>query len=372
MTSTFLQTEGTNPHADPRIQVCEDIGNICHTKVVGISSNDRIKVVEDSIDIPPLVATGHGSDTFFELLKGTRSDAKTVATKVKPEELETLAKIREASFRLMEGESERAEGLLGECHGKSGFLWRFGEDDKIIGVSDVPPTFGLDLLIEGVENNVGKQRRDDAPLGSTLSGDADDATITDTGFEEGLEKTDDATVCDPGTNAGYNNLVVNSVEEGGDIRVNNAAEAFLGIVNCGCYSVVSLATWPEAIASIREEGIEDRRQDLIDRLLAHAVDYNWNSQGALLLGVGRFRDVDAPDRLRYEAIFHELALKLSQVSFRILFKGADSHPIEPMGTLIGANPTPSGPEVVPIVNFIDKRMSFQHRSPLAYYTFATR
>ena len=73
------------------------------------------------------------------------------------------------------------------------------------------------------------------------------------------------------------------------------------------------------------------------------VSLGWNTQRTLLLGVGRLGDVDATDRLRYEAIFHELALKLSQVSYRILFEGTDSHPIEPIGTLVAPDPAPRYP-----------------------------
>jgi len=308
MAGFALQTEAANPHTNPLIQTAESVGDLCHTEVVGISPNDRVKVLEDSLDIPPLLSPGHDSDTVFELLKGTRSDAKAEAAKVKPEELKSLMEIRETSFGLMEREFEISKDLLSVSHSESGFLWRFGENDEVIGVSDVPPTFGFDLLIEGVEDNIGEQRRDDAPLRSTLGGDADDATVTDTGFEEGLEKTDDTAVGDPGTDSGYNNLVVNSVEEGGDVCVNDVEEAFSCVLNCGCNSVVSPATRPETETSIREKGFEDRGQDLIDRLLAHAVDYDGNTQRALLLGVGRFRDVDATDRMRFEAVFHELAL----------------------------------------------------------------
>jgi hypothetical protein len=284
------------------------VKHLCHTEIVGISSDDRVKVLEDSLDIPPLLSVGHVSDTVFELLDGTRSDAKAEAAKVKPQELETLVKIRETSFGLMEGESEISEDLLSVGHSESGFLWRFRENDEVIGVSDMPPAFGLDFLVKGVEDNIGEQWRDDAPLRSTLGGDADDATITDTGFEEGMEKTDDTAVCDPGTNSGYNNLVVNSVEKGGDVCVDDEEEAFPCVLNCGCDSVMSPATWSETEASGREMGLEDRRQDLIDRLLAHAVNYHGNTERALLLGVRRLGDVDATNRMRFEAVFHELAL----------------------------------------------------------------
>jgi hypothetical protein len=59
---------------------------------VGISSNDRIEVIDDSLDVPPLLSPGHIPDTVFELLNGARSDAKAEASKVKPQELEALVR----------------------------------------------------------------------------------------------------------------------------------------------------------------------------------------------------------------------------------------------------------------------------------------
>ena len=158
-----LQTEAANPHANPLIQTSEGLKDLCRTEIVGVSSNDRVKVLDDSLDVPPLLSAGHVSDTVFELLNGTRSDAKAEAAKVKPQELKPLVKIRETSFGLMERETEIPEDLLSVGHSESGFLWRFRENDEVIGVSDMPPTFGFDLLVKGVEDNIGEQRRDDPP-----------------------------------------------------------------------------------------------------------------------------------------------------------------------------------------------------------------
>jgi len=122
MAGTPLQPEGADTHADPFVQVRKRFGYLSDTKIVSISPNDGIKVKEDSLDIPPLVSPGHGADALFELLKGTRSDAKTEASKVKPQEFKALVKIREAGFCLMEREIEISKDLLGVSHGKSGFL----------------------------------------------------------------------------------------------------------------------------------------------------------------------------------------------------------------------------------------------------------
>ena len=111
-TGFALQTEAASPHANPLIQVAESVKHLCHTEIVGVSSNDRVKVLEDSLDVPPLLPPDHVSDTVFELLNGTRSDAKAEASKVKPQELKALVEIRETRFALMERESEISKDLL--------------------------------------------------------------------------------------------------------------------------------------------------------------------------------------------------------------------------------------------------------------------
>jgi len=97
---------------------------------------------------------------------------------------------------------------------------------------------------------------------------------------------------------------------------------------------VSIATWPEAEASNREVRVEDGAQDLIDRLLTHAVGYSGDTERAHLFGVRGFGDIDATNRKRVVAVFHELALKLAQVGFDVLLVGANRHPVETMDTLL--------------------------------------
>ena len=122
MTGTPLQPEGADTHANPFVQMRKRFGHLGDTKIVSISPNDGIEVKEDSLDISPLVSPSHGADALFELLKGTRPNAKTEASKVEPQEFKTLVEIREAGFRLMEREIEIPKDLLGVSHGKSGFL----------------------------------------------------------------------------------------------------------------------------------------------------------------------------------------------------------------------------------------------------------
>ena len=141
----------------------------------------------------------------------------------------------------------------------------------------MPPTLRLNGLVKGVENDVGEQRGDDATLWSSLHWDADDAILTDTGGEEALKEADDAAVRDFSASLGHHNPVVKPVEEGGNVRVNDVAEAVLPVQDCGCDGVVSFTAWPESVASFRESRFEDGRQDLIDRLLTDAIGYSGDS-----------------------------------------------------------------------------------------------
>ena len=109
MAGFALQTEAANPHADPLIQASESVKHLSHTKIVGISSDDRVKVLEDSLDIPPLLPPGHVSDTVFELLNGTLSDAKAEAAKVKPQELKSLVEIRKGKMRRKMGTQKNGD-----------------------------------------------------------------------------------------------------------------------------------------------------------------------------------------------------------------------------------------------------------------------
>ncbi len=153
-TSLMLQTEATDTHANPPIQDTKSPEHLGHPEVIGVPPNDRVKVLEDGLDIPTLLSAGHVTDTVFELFKGTRSNAKAEASKVEPQELKTLAKIRETRFGLMERKSKSPKDLLGVDQSKSGFFWRFRENDKVIGVSHMTPALGFDILIKGVEDKV--------------------------------------------------------------------------------------------------------------------------------------------------------------------------------------------------------------------------
>jgi hypothetical protein len=76
----MLQTEAANPHANPLIKSSKRPEDLCDTEVVGKSSNDRVEVIDDRIDIPPLLSTSHKADTVFELFKGALSNFNPTST----------------------------------------------------------------------------------------------------------------------------------------------------------------------------------------------------------------------------------------------------------------------------------------------------
>jgi hypothetical protein len=72
---------------------------------------------------------------------------------------------------------------------------------------------------------------------------------------------------------GHYNLVVEFVEEGGDIRINHMSETILPVFNRGCNGVMGFAARPESETARRETRFEDGGEYLIYRLLAHAIHY---------------------------------------------------------------------------------------------------
>ena len=55
VTGFALSTEAANPHTNPLIQISERMIDLCHAEIVGKTSKDRIQVIKDSLDIPPLL-----------------------------------------------------------------------------------------------------------------------------------------------------------------------------------------------------------------------------------------------------------------------------------------------------------------------------
>jgi len=170
---------------------------------------------------------------------------------------------------------ESLKHLPDVVQGFRGFLGGAGEDQEIVCISDKPPVSLFDGLVQAVENDISDEWRNDAALRTSLSRDADNSVLTYSCLEEGLDESDYAPVGYLGADLGHHNLVVESVEEGGYIRINHMAETVLPVLNRGCDGVVSFAGRSKSETTGGEARLVDGGENLVYRLLAHAVSYSW-------------------------------------------------------------------------------------------------
>jgi len=273
-----LLLESAESRTNPAIEDVKKSSNLGNPNVVGPSSKDRIKVSEDGLDVSPLLTPSQLSDAVFESFEGFGADAQTEVVKSKPEKIKTLTEIRKTSLRLMERELEFPEHHLHIIESTFRLLAAFAENNEVVRVSHMAPAFGLDGFVQVIEYKVGKPRRDDTPLWSPLRGNGDDIVFADTSFEKVLDQIQNSPVGDTSANAGHHHRMVDFIEEGSDISVNNFAISFLGILDHGGDGSVGTAVFSEAEAAWRHLRVKQRFNDLNNRLLNDAVGHNGNSE----------------------------------------------------------------------------------------------
>ena len=149
-----LHLEGARSHTNPGIKVTETIVNLGYPHVVGPSSNDRIQVMEDGLDVSPLLTPRQPSDLVLEPFEGFISDSQSVIGKSKPDKLETLSKVRDPSFGLVQRELEFVEYLPYQIESLSSFLAVAADNDEVICVSHMTPTSSFDGLIQVIEHEI--------------------------------------------------------------------------------------------------------------------------------------------------------------------------------------------------------------------------
>ncbi len=150
--------ECANAHADPTVEPIEHADDFGGTEVPRETSNDRVEVEEDRVDVSPLLTLGQDSDLVLEVFDGLGADPHAEPSKAEAEELEALAEIRETSLCLMEREFESPQHLLDEGPGLDRLLGSGTEHDEVVCVPHVAVAPGLEGLVEVVEDQVREPR----------------------------------------------------------------------------------------------------------------------------------------------------------------------------------------------------------------------
>src|SRR6266404_8058507 len=106
-------------------------------------------------------------------------------------------------------------------------------------------------------------------------------------------------VRDPRCHRGHQPIVVDPVEEFGQVDINDEPITFNDEGLCLRHRLVSRAARPEAVAVLAECRVPPRLKPLQDRLLDHAIDHGGNAEVAR--PAGRLRDLHPTHRLRLVA-----------------------------------------------------------------------
>ena len=80
-------------------------------------------------------------------------------------------------------------------------------------------------------------------------------------------------VADPSGHAGHQGIVLNPVEEPVEIDIDDPGLPVFDCLPGGLHRLVGTPSRPEAEAPIRERWLEERTQDLAQRLLKKAVEH---------------------------------------------------------------------------------------------------
>ena len=97
-------------------------------------------------------------------------------------------------------------------------------------------------------------------------------------FEVATDQSQYPTVRDPLRQPSHEHVVIDAIEKLLQINVDHPAAAFLNEPLCRAYRVVRAAPRPEAVAVLREAGVELRLQHLKQELLDEAVQHGGDAQ----------------------------------------------------------------------------------------------
>src|SRR5882672_10222252 len=164
--------------------------------------------------------------------------------------------------------------------------------------------------------------RERAALRGPLPAFLEQPAIEHTGSQISPDEPENPPIRDPRRHRRHQPVVVDPVEELGQVDVHDKPIAFDDAGLCLRHRLVSGAARPEAVAVLAECRVPPRLKPLQDRLLDHAINHGWNAEVAR--PAGRLRDPHPTHRLRLVAPLEQLIFDLRPARFedaRQLFDG---------------------------------------------------
>ena len=248
------------------------------------------------------------------------------------------------------------------------------QDNKIVSVSDQSSFCHLIgaivCLMKGpiqlMEVNIGQQRRDNTPLGRTLSGCLPTALAIFFHHRAAKPHSDQLqhrSIRNPFLNHSHQLVMGNAVKIAGKIRIIYLPPTLVEVLSDLIHGSVSSSPGSKAMGAVHEVCFKDRLNDKQNSHLYHPVPHTRNSKGALLavcLG-----DIDTAHRSRTINLGTQFPVNLIKKcvnsSFSFLY-AADGYSIHSRCPLIGSYSSPRCFQYIPskysIIQDVEPELTF--------------
>ncbi len=136
----------------------------------------------------------------------------------------------------------------------------------------------LQLLVEVIEENVAQERGQRAALWSSLDDWLDQTIFENASFQELSDQLQSTLILDFAGHPRHKDVVVHSVKEAFQVDIDNPSEPLGNKLSRLQHRILRAPTRTESKAPFREPWLENRSQDLHQRLLHETVEYRGYSQ----------------------------------------------------------------------------------------------
>src|SRR4030042_744037 len=152
------------------------------------------------------------------------------------------------------------------------------QDDEVIGIPCEPMPPFLQFLIEIIQKDIAQKRRQWPALRHTFGRLVQPSVYDNTGPEVSAYQTKNAFVADSPGDPVHQNVVVDRIKELRKDDVHGVGISSLNKFQHVPYSLVRRSVGSEPKTGFGEVGIKDRRKNLGDRLLNHAIHDNGDAE----------------------------------------------------------------------------------------------
>lgn len=222
----------------------------------------------------------------------------------------------------------------------------FHQDQQVVRITDepMPPTF--QFLVQVVQQDVGKQRRQRSALWRSQRRCLKGFSNQNPRPQVFADQPQPPLVAHLPTHAGHQDVVLDVVEEFRQVQIDADAVACADIGLYPPKCSMGAAFWSEAETRIRKPRIADRPQDLCDGLLNHPVHHGRYPEQPFT--PARLGDRDPSHRLRLIAAIPQGLVNRWPVRTGKLGEVLDGHPVDSRRPSVGLHPPPCPLQVLTV------------------------